>query len=637
MASRTVGAHVVLDGEKEYKQALSELNAGNRTLATEMTKLKAEFKGQEGSIEALTAKGDLLQRQLQQQKDKVATLREAVKYAANEYGESSKATQKWMQELNLAEAAEINLQHALEGNNEALAQAEAAAEEAAQAQHDLEVSAESASQTLEDETEKMSGMGDVVSDLTSKLGIQLPNGARNALNGMSSLSSGTVAAMGAAAAGVALLIKGVKELQQETIEAAARADEIMTQATRMNISMSQYQQLQYASPFVDVDVDTLASSLSKLTQAMASAQAGGQAAKDTFRELGVSITNADGSLRDAYDVWLDTMDALSNIQNVTEQDAAAMELLGKSASELAPIYRDGTDALREYSEEAENNYVMSDEQLERLGEVDDAWQKLQLDIESNKNMIGAEWAPTAKKALEAFDTLVNAAGKALIDSGLIEGFGELLQLCIDLITPISDLLSKADDTPGRLKPAQEAIHGIALMIAGAADAANWLLGLLQTLTVVGAFVKVGGQTGLQRMGNAAGFGYSSGNANNFQRQQMIHNGTWDQYSSYYGLNGSSGYELTASADSGNVWVGEIDRNIYGYNATGNDNWRGGLTWVGENGPEVVALPGGAQIYSAQESRSMGGDTFYITIDAKNVREFNDIVKLAQSARVRGRM
>ena len=34
---------------------------------------------------------------------------------------------------------------------------------------------------------------------------------------------------------------------------------------------------------------------------------------------------------------------------------------------------------------------------------------------------------------------------------------------------------------------------------------------------------------------------------------------------------------------------------------------------------------------------MGGDTFYITIDAKNIKEFNDIVELAKSARIRSRM
>ena len=34
---------------------------------------------------------------------------------------------------------------------------------------------------------------------------------------------------------------------------------------------------------------------------------------------------------------------------------------------------------------------------------------------------------------------------------------------------------------------------------------------------------------------------------------------------------------------------------------------------------------------------MGGDTFYVTIDAKNVKEFNDIVEMARAKRRRDRM
>lgn len=72
---------------------------------------------------------------------------------------------------------------------------------------------------------------------------------------------------------------------------------------------------------------------------------------------------------------------------------------------------------------------------------------------------------------------------------------------------------------------------------------------------------------------------------------------------------------------------------YGRNAAGTDNWRGGLTWVGENGPELAELPAGTKIHNAQESQRMGGNVIYATvnIDAKNVKEFNDVVKIMMSA------
>lgn len=80
-------------------------------------------------------------------------------------------------------------------------------------------------------------------------------------------------------------------------------------------------------------------------------------------------------------------------------------------------------------------------------------------------------------------------------------------------------------------------------------------------------------------------------------------------------------------------------------ARGTASWRGGATWVGEEGPELIDLPRGTRIYSAGQSRMMASDaasgdsaivvqTLNVTIDAKNVREFNDIVDIAKNETTR---
>ena len=74
-----------------------------------------------------------------------------------------------------------------------------------------------------------------------------------------------------------------------------------------------------------------------------------------------------------------------------------------------------------------------------------------------------------------------------------------------------------------------------------------------------------------------------------------------------------------------------------FNAPGDFNFQGGFTRVGENGPENVWLPQGSRIFNAQESRSMRGNVFYVTIDAKNVKEFSDIVRLAKAKQRLDRM
>jgi len=44
----------------------------------------------------------------------------------------------------------------------------------------------------------------------------------------------------------------------------------------------------------------------------------------------------------------------------------------------------------------------------------------------------------------------------------------------------------------------------------------------------------------------------------------------------------------------------------GHNAAGTPSWRGGLTWVGEFGPELVNLPRGSQVYSHYQSQGVSG-------------------------------
>ena len=578
MSTRSLKATVALDGEAEYKQAISEINAGNRTLASEMKKLQAEYKGNTESVEFLTKKGELLERQLLQQKDKVETLRQAVQNAAKEYGESDKRTQEWIQSLNNAEAAEFDLQHAIEENNAAL--------------------------NGEDAT--MISLGDTVQNLADKLGIQLPDGAKKALDGMGSFSAGTAAKMAIAAAAVAAVIKVVKELGDLTLQVAAEMDDVLTNSAITGLSTEVIQGMEYASSFLDVSVDSMTDAMTRLTKSMGEAKDGSEESAEKFRELGVSITNeADGSLRSAQDVFYDVIDALGQMGAGTERDAVAMQLLGKNAQDFNPIINAGTDAMRKYAEEAKNvGYILSKDQVEALGAVDDAYQELKLTIDGVKRQVAADFAPAAQQALEMFADAVKKAGEWLERSGLIENLASILQSAMSLLQTIGQTVSNLPGLGSQLDGLNTVLKITATILATIADAANVVAGIL---------IPSNWGSGMAR--TALGWNIDKGEMSNLQQLRYA---TGDGATSVYDEN------LGA-------WVGN------GYNATGNDNWRGGLTWVGEGGPELAYLPRGTQILNAQESRGIGGDTYYITIDAASVKEFNDIVEIARSARVRGRM
>lgn len=598
MAVRKVGARVEIDGEREYKAALSELNNGNRVLASEMRKLQAEYKGNAESTEFLTKKGELLERQLLQQKDKVSELRAALQNAAEQYGEADSRTQAWAVKLNDAEAAQYNLEHAIEENNKAL---------------------EDNGRQLQSENTELVSVGDTVDDLAGKFGIRLPDGLKKSLDSMQGFSAGTALAMAGAAAAVAALAKTVGELHEMTKKAAADVDEILTESLVTGLSTKTIQELKYAENLIDVSYSTITASMTKLTQSMAAVQSGNEKTAASFAALGVAITDENGQLRDAESVFYDVIDALGKIENPTERDAAAMELLGKSAQELNPLIIQGSQALRDLSEEAERNgYVLDESQLKKLGEVDDAYQKLQLQLDATKKELSVEFAPASKAAMEAFAKLVKAAGDALVKSGLLDG---LVEIVVALANIVDDVSTWTGLTPGltdNLKPLREVLRGIATAIATIEDASNVLIGALQ-LGAAGPFSSNQAAAGVNRIKTGLGLNAASGQYSNLQRLEQYRA---EQYGSHW--------DPELGAYVGNYYY-------TGTNASGNQNWRGGMTYLSEGGPETAILPSGTRILSAQDTRALGGDTFYITIDAKNVREFNDIVELARSARVRGRM
>ena len=590
MAVRKVSARVEIDGEREYKAALSDLNNGNRVLASEMRKLQAEYKGNAESTEYLTKRGEVLERQLLLQKDKVETLRQALNNAAQQYGEADRRTQAWAVKLNNAEAAQYNLEHAIEENNEAL---------------------KTNDDQLKAENESLVSVGDTVDQVAEKFGVRLPNGLKKALDNMQGFSAGTVLAMTTAAAGVAALAKTVSELHDITKQAAADVDEILTESMTTGLSTRTIQQLKYAENLIDVSYSTITGTLTRLTRNMDQARDGNEAMAASFASLGVAIQDGTtGQLRDVESVFYEIIDALGQIENPTERDAAAMELLGKSAQELNPLILQGSSALKDYAAEAEAaGYVLDESQLKKLGEVDDAYQQLELQIDATKKELAVQFAPASKAAMETFANVTKAAGDTLARSGLVEGLADILASLTGLLEPLAELLGITPGLTNELRPLYEILHAIAGVFALIADVGNAAIGIL-TLNPT-------------KFNTALGLNAQYGMYSNMQR--------WDTGSAgYRGRSSYAGWEYDPETGlySGNYVPG---------NAAGDQNWRGGLTYLSENGPEAAILPRGTQILNAQDTRGLGGDTYYITIDAKNVREFNDIVEIARTARVRGRM
>ena len=585
-AQRKVGVGIYLDGAQEFKNALSDISKGNQVLNSEMKKLQAQYKGNTESTEYLTKKGELLERELYGQQEKVKLLRDRLLEVARAKGEDAQETMNLKIQLNNAETEEINLKNSIEENEKA----------------------------LQGENKQMVSLGDVADQLAGKLGVKLPEGAKKALDGMKGMSAGSVAALGAITAAVAVAVKAIKGLHEMTLQAASDVDELVTQSMVTGISTKTLQELEYASQFIDVSVDTITGSMTKLTSAMAKANDGNEATAQAFRDLGVSITDSvTGELLSAEEVFYNVIDALGQIENPTERDAAAMELLGKSAQDLNPLIIAGSDALRDLGKEAEAaGYILGSDDVEALAALDDAVQRNEKQWEALKKQIAAEFAPASTSALEAFTSLTKAAGEMLVNSHLIENLGSIIQALAGVIDLGADLTSALPAWMNPLKQVSNAFKGLAVVIATVVDAMKVLIGLTPAFW----------GSGMLKSGLGIGDDYSN-------LQKVLGYGGSGASVSYNNLNSSLGYDA-ATGKYYNLATGNY------VNAAGTDYWRGGMTWVGENGPELVSLPRGSSIMSASESAgAVGGQ--YITINVQGIEQLDEVVRWYESRRVRERM
>lgn len=592
-----INTRFTLSGEKEYKQAISEIGSGMKVLDSEMRKVSSAYAQNADSVEALSAKNDVLGRKISTQTEKIEYLRAALQQSAEKYGEADKRTMQWQTSLNNAEAELNNLNNQLDENKQKIA----------------------------DSGKEMGNLGDVVNGLTSKLGIQLPDSMKSSMNAMGSLDAKSLALAGGFAAVAAAIVKVEKAMISMTKESASFADNIITLSMQTGQSTQQLQEFAYASELIDVSVDTLQGSLTKLTNNMQDTMNGTGNAKASFEALGVSVTNADGSMRSANDVFYETIDALGKVKNETERDAMSMDIFGRSAQDLNPLIIQGSKTLKDYADEAHNmGYVLDDEALSALGAVDDAYQRLQKTQEGVKNQLAVEFAPYLEEFYGDVTTMVKDGGKAIKDSGIVDAFGMLLETVGDILNPMSDLSNN------RVPALTKALQPLAKVMALMADAAELLKGVINFGT--GHISEGWGQ-----MKHALGFGYSSGNGNNYQNLLDSYNEQqWGQSASDL----SKAYEeAVARGDSSTLGITEDEwrRRYLGGNAAGTDNWSGGWTRVNENGLERIYLPSGSRIQTASETRYTSGDTYNTTVYVDHVEDLDTILRIAKNARITTRM
>lgn len=164
------GLKIGLEGEKEFKKALSEINQSFKVLGSEMKVVQSQFDKNDSSVEALTARNQVLNKEIEAQKQKIETLKSALSNAAESFGENDRRTQSWQIQLNNATATLNDMEHELDRNNAALEDADREMDDVADSADDMGEEIDDAADSADKSKGKFESLGKVLKGIGAAMG-----------------------------------------------------------------------------------------------------------------------------------------------------------------------------------------------------------------------------------------------------------------------------------------------------------------------------------------------------------------------------------------------------------------------------------------------------------------------------------
>lgn len=409
------------------------------------------------------------------------------------------------------------------------------------------------------------------------------------------------------AIGAGVAVGAVSGLVLKAGETCDRIDDL---SNKIGISRQGFQEWDYLLGQNGAKIESLQMGMKTLVNQIDGVTKGNKNSIATFRALGVSVKDSSGKLKNQEQVFNDVVNALQKMPDGAKKAKLANDLLGRSGSELMPLFNASTEQLAKQREEYKKlGIAISDEVIDAGNQFGDILEKLKSIGSSYGAIIGGEMLPVVNelgdllidKLPKIRETLVPVltgmanAVKFLIDH--FDGLSTIATVCLSSILAykaISGIITTIQTLQNIIKAVSVA-QGVwnALMIANPIG-----------LVAVGIGLLIGGIVLL---------------AKNWDKVTGAVKKAVDAMKSFIGIKPKSDVKVD------NVEVKK--------NALGTSFSTGGLTLVGEHGAELVNMPRGASVMNANNtSKALSGgknDNITIVIQGNVIGNDEFLNKMAQ--------
>lgn len=120
MANKKIGAYITLDGEREFRSAVTSCNKSLSTMHSEMKLVEAQTTGQANTLETLEKKHEILVKTLDEQKNKEEAVRTGLRHAEQEYSRIGNELEQYKEKLLEARSTLQDMENSSDTTEEAL-------------------------------------------------------------------------------------------------------------------------------------------------------------------------------------------------------------------------------------------------------------------------------------------------------------------------------------------------------------------------------------------------------------------------------------------------------------------------------------------------------------------------------------
>ena len=166
---------------------------------------------------------------------------------------------------------------------------------------------------------------------------------------------------------VVALTKKLADLAKATID---YADQVGDLADKWGFATREIQEFDYWASLNGTTLEAMLSAMTRLTnQAQVNASA--------FKELGVSVKDENGNLKEQKQLFMEVATALNKIENQTQRNALQFDIFGRSGNEVAQVLKQGGEGLQEMSDEAERlGIILSERTIQKASDFNDEIDRL---------------------------------------------------------------------------------------------------------------------------------------------------------------------------------------------------------------------------------------------------------------------